>query len=43
VGRGIIESAFFDDFVSRICMLNLNLLAFIFPQVSTFMRTDGHG
>jgi len=43
VGRGIIESAFFDDFVSRICMLNLNLLAFIFPQVSTFIRTDGHG
>jgi len=25
------------------CVLNLNFLAFIVPQISTLMRTDGHG
>jgi len=30
-------------FVSRICMLNFNLLSFIVPEISTFIRTDGHG
>jgi len=27
-------------YVSRICMLNLNLLDFIVPDISTFIRTD---
>lgn len=27
-------------YVSGICMLNLNLLAFIAPDISTFIRTD---
>jgi len=30
-------------FISRICMVNLKLLAFIVPEISTFIRTDGHG
>jgi len=29
--------------VSRICMLKLNLLSFIVPEISTFIRTGGHG
>jgi len=30
-------------FTSRICVLNLNLLAFIVPEISTFIGTEGHG
>jgi len=30
-------------YVSRMCMLNLNLIAFIVPENSTFIRTDGQG
>jgi len=30
-------------YVSRICMLNLNLLAFIVPEISTFIGTDWQG
>jgi len=29
-------------YVSRICILNLNLVAFIVPEIETFKRTDGH-
>jgi len=28
-------------FVSRICMQDLSLLAFIVPEISKFIRTDG--
>jgi len=30
-------------FVSKICMLNLNILSYIVSEISTFIRTDGHG
>jgi len=36
-GRGSTTLSFV--FVSRICMLNLNLLAVIVPEISTFIRT----
>jgi len=31
------------QYVCIICMHNLYLLAFIVPETSTFIRTDGHG
>jgi len=35
------SASFHCAFVSTICILNLNLLAFIVSEISTFIRTDG--
>jgi len=42
VGVGVGVTNLRCVFVSRICMLNLNILDFIVPEIEKFIRTDGY-
>jgi len=43
LGRKIGRGNMGHVYVSRICMLSLNLITFIGPKIEMFIRADGHG